>query len=176
MTGKQALQPTTEAKEPKAPVFVEIEKLLTEMKDFTTSIAQRAYEFFEARGREFGHDLEDWFRAETELVRHIPVEIKDTEQNIIIRAEVPGFAANDIKISVEQRQLMLSGKIETATEKKVEETVYNERRSQQFYRALTLPTDVDATKATASLKDGVLELTLPKAAKAEATNVEVKTA
>lgn len=171
MASKQALQPTTETK---APVFVEIEKLLTEMKEFTTSIAQRAYEFFEARGRELGHDLEDWVRAETELVRHIPVEIKDTEQTVIVRAEVPGFTANDIKVSVEQRQLMLSGKIEATTEEKTEATVYNERRSQQFYRAMTLPTDVDATNATASLKDGVLELTLPKAAKPAATNVEVK--
>lgn len=64
MISKQALQP---ANETKAPVFVEIEKFLAQMKDFTESIAQRAHEFFEARGREFGHDLEDWFRAETEL-------------------------------------------------------------------------------------------------------------
>jgi HSP20 family protein len=174
MASKQALQPTTESRETKAPVFVELEKLLTEMKEFTTSVAQRAYEFFEARGRELGHDLEDWFRAETELVRHIPVEIKDTEQNIIVHAEVPGFTANDIKISVEQRQLIVSGKVEATTEEKTEQTVYNERRSQQFYRAMTLPADVDATKVTASLKDGVLELTLPKAAKPEVTNIEVK--
>lgn len=171
MTSKQALQPTTETK---TPVFVELEKLLTEMKDFTTSIAQRAYEFFEARGRDFGHDLEDWFRAETELIRHVPVEIKDTESNLVVRAEVPGFTADNLRISVAERQLLLSGKVEAATEEKTEQTVYNERRTQQFYRAVTLPTNVDATKATASLHDGVLELTLPKGAQPAAVNVEVK--
>lgn len=171
MTSKQALQPT---KETKSPAFIEIEKFFDTMKDFTESVAKRAYEFFEARGREFGHDMEDWLRAEKELMRRVPVEIKDTEQNVIVRAEVPGFNASDIKISVDGRQLMLSGKVETKTEEKKEETVYNERRSNQFYRSLTLPSNVDATKATASIKDGMLELTLPKVAKPEAINVEIK--
>jgi HSP20 family protein len=171
MASKQALQPTSETKR---PAFVEFEKLFGQMREFTESIAHRAYEFFEARGREWGHDLEDWFRAESELIRHVPVEIRDTEQSLIVRAEVPGFAANDIKISVEQRQLMLSGKIEAVTEEKTEQTVYNERRSRQFYRALPLPADVDATQATAALHDGVLELTLPKVAKSAAVQVEVK--
>ena len=169
MASNQALQPAPETSN---PTFVEFEKLFEQMKEFTQSIAHRAYDFFEVRGREFGHDLEDWFRAESELIRHVPVAIKETEQNIVVHAEVPGFSANDIKISVEGRQLMLSGKIETAT--KTEPTVYTERRSNQFYRALTLSADVDATKALAALKDGVLELTLPKVAQSEAVNVEVK--
>lgn len=168
---KQALQPTTETK---SPAFVEIEKFFEQAKDFTESIGKRAYEFFEARGREFGHDLEDWVRAETELARHVPVEINDTQQYLIVRAEVPGFNANDLKISVDGRQLMLSGKVETTTEETTAQTVYNERRSQQFCRRMTLPTDVDATQATTLLQDGVLTLTLPKTAKPAAINVEVK--
>ena len=170
MTSQQALQPATE---PKAPVLVEIEKIFEQMKDFTESIAHRAYEFFEDRGREWGHDLEDWFRAETELTRHVPIEIKDAEAKLIVRAEVPGFTANDLKISVEARQLILSGKVEATKEEKTAQAVYNERRSQQFYRALTLPCDVDATHATTSLQDGVLEISLPKLAKPEAINVPV---
>jgi HSP20 family protein len=172
MASKQALQPTTETK---APVLVEIEKVFAQMKEATESIAHRAYEFFEARGREFGHDLEDWFRAETELMRYVPVEINDTADNLIVRAEVPGFGANDLKINIEGRQLLLSGKVETNTEEKTEQVVYNERRSQQFYRTITLPTNVDATKATTALRDGVLELTLPKVASPAAINVPINT-
>lgn len=177
MTSKQALQPTTEDKQPttaaKSPAIVEIEKFIAQAKEFTESIGKRAYEFFEARGREFGHDMEDWFRAETELTRFVPVEINDTPQNLIVRAEVPGFNAKDIKISVDGRQLMLSGKVEATQEETTEQMVYNERRSQQFCRLMTLPTDVDATKATTSLQDGVLVLTLPKTTKPAAINVEV---
>ncbi|HEX4950447.1 MAG TPA: Hsp20 family protein [Blastocatellia bacterium] len=168
MSSKQAVQPITETK---TPVFVELENLLSEMKDITTAIARRAYEFFEARGRELGHDIEDWFRAETELVRHVPVEIRDAGQQIVVHAEVPGFTANDLKISVTERQLLLSGKVEAST--RTEQNVYNERRTQQFYRIVTLPTNVDATNATAMLRNGVLELTLPKTASPATVDVAV---
>lgn len=173
MTSKEALQPATENK---SPIFVEFEKLFEQMKDFTETVAKRAYEFFEARGYELGHELEDWFRAESELMRRVPVEMTETETTLTIRAEVPGFEAKDIKVSVEQRQLILTGKTEMATEEKKDETIYNERRMNQFYRSFTLPTEVDATNVTASVKNGVLELTLPKVAKTEAVQVEVKTA
>lgn len=173
MANQQALQT---APETKSPIFVEFEKLFDQMKEFTESIAARAYEFFEARGRELGHDLEDWIRAESELMRRVPVEIKETETALTVRAEVPGFEAKDIKVSVEQRQLILSGKTETATEETTGETIYNERRTNQFYRSVALSTEVDATKVTASVKNGVLELTIPKAAQTEAVQVEVKAA
>ena len=173
MASKEALQTVPETK---SPIFVEFEKLFDQMKEFTETVASRAYEFFEARGRELGHDVEDWFRAESELMRRVPVEIKETETALTIHAEVPGFEAKDIKVSVEQRQLILTGKTETATEEKKEETIYNERRTNQFYRAITLPAEVDATNVTASVKNGVLELTLPKVAKQEAVKVEVKAA
>ena len=170
MTSKQALQPVTETK---SPTFVEIEKFFEHARELTESIGRRAYEFFESRGREFGHDLEDWIRAETELIRHVPVEVADKGENLLVRAEVPGFTANDIKISLDGRQLMLSGKVESAKEEKTEQMMYNERRSNQFARTITLPTDVDGEKTAAILKDGVLELTLLKAAKPAAINVEV---
>lgn len=172
MITKQALQPTTETL---SPAWVEFEKLCTRMLEFTESIAHRAYEFFEARGRELGHDLEDWFRAEAELCRYIPVEIKDTETQFIIRAAVPGVAAPDLKISVEGRQLILSGNVIATTEEKTESAGDNERCAQQFYRVLTLPTEVDTNQAITTLKDGVLELTLPKMAERPAVNIEVKT-
>lgn len=171
MSSKQALQPATETK---SPTFVEIEKFFEHAKELTESIGRRAYEFFEARGREFGHDLEDWIRAETEVIRHIPVEILDKGETVLVRAEVPGFTANDIKISLDGRQLMMTGKVESTKEEKTEEKVYNERRSNQFARAIMLPTDIDGEKTTAELKDGVLELTLVKAPKPATINVEVK--
>lgn len=174
MATQQALQ-TTQQQTPARPLFVEAEKLFDQVKEFTQSIAGRAYEFFEARGREFGHDLEDWFRAESELVRRVPVEIKEAENQITVRAEVPGFAANEIKVSLEPQQLIISGKTEKATEEKKEETVFSEFRSNQFCRELTLPAEIDPAKTTATLKDGVLELVLAKAAESKPVNVEVKT-
>jgi HSP20 family protein len=158
------------------PIFVEAEHLFEQMKELTQTIGQRAYEFFEARGREFGKELEDWFRAESEVLRHVPVELSEDAANLIVRAEVPGFNAEQIKVSVEPTRLVINGKSETSTEKTEAQTVYSERRANQFCRALTLPTEVDPSQVTATLKEGVLQLTLPKVAQPEAVQVAVQTA
>jgi HSP20 family protein len=173
MKTQQAIQPSRQ-QPPASPVFVEAEKLMEQMKEFSQSVAQRAYEFFEARGREFGHELEDWFRAELELMRRTPVEIKEAENRIIVRAEVPGFAANEINVSVEPKRLMISGKSEKKSEEKKERTLLSEVYSNQFCRDLALPAEVDPAKTTAVLKAGVLELTFEKVAESQAVNVEVK--
>jgi HSP20 family protein len=87
---------------------------------------------------------------------------------------VPGFKAEEIKISVEPRRLVISGKSETTKTEETEQTVYNERRSNQFCRALDLAAPVDPAQTTATLKDGLLEVSLPKATVKEAAQVAVK--
>jgi HSP20 family protein len=159
-----------------SPFIVEAEKLLDRMREVSQNIARRAYEFFEARGGEIGQSLDDWFRAESELLRPVPIEINQTDKQITVRAEAPGFKAEEIKVSVEPSRLIISGESEGKTEEKTEQTVYNELRSRQFCRAIELPGEVDPQRATATLKDGVLELTLDKTERAPATNVEVETA
>jgi HSP20 family protein len=173
MKSQQATQ-TTKQQTPAGPIFVEAEKLFEQMKEFSQSVARHAYEYFEARGREFGHDLEDWFRAESELMRRVPVEIKEADGQITVRAEVPGFAADEIKVSVEPQRLVISGKSEETTEGKKEQTLLSEFRSNQFCRELRLPAEVEPDKTTAVLKDGVLELMFAKAAGGKAVDVEVK--
>jgi HSP20 family protein len=171
MKSQQGIQ-TTKQQAPASLIFVEAEKLFEQMKEFSQSVACRAYKYFEARGREFGHDLEDWFRAESELMRRVPVEIKEANSRVTVRAEVPGFAPNEIKISVEPQRLVISGKTEKTTEEK-EQTLLSEFRSNQFCRELRLPAEVEPDKTTAALKDGVLELVFAKAAGSKAVDVKV---
>jgi HSP20 family protein len=173
MQSQQGIQ-TTKQQTPASPIFVEADKLFEQMKEFSQSVARRAYEYFEARGREFGHDLEDWFRAESELMRRVPVEIKDADGQITVRAEVPGFAADEIKVSVEPQRLVISGKSEKTTEEKQEQTLLSEFRTNQFCRELRLPAEVEPDKTTAALKDGVLELAFAKADGSKAVDVKVK--
>ena len=84
MSNQTALQPS-ESKPANEPLFVEAEKLLDQMRELSQSIGRRAYEFFETRGREFGHDMEDWFRAESELLRRVPVAISETDKQLTVR-------------------------------------------------------------------------------------------
>ncbi len=157
-----------------SPIFVEAEKLIEQMQKLTQTIGKRAYEFFESRGRDFGYELEDWFRAESELLRPVPVDLKDNNDRYILTAEVPGFKPTDIKISAEANRIIVEGKIDEATEEKKEETVFSERRRNHFFRSLNLPAKIDPDKVTASIKNGILEIILPKAPAKEAVGVEVK--
>lgn len=172
MKAQQALEPKTTEK----PIFVEAEKLINRMEELTRNVAHRAYEYFEARGRQFGKELEDWFRAESEFMRYVPATLKEDETQFTIQAEVPGFKASEIKISVEPRRIILEGNLEQSSEEKSEKVVFSERRTNQFCRSFNLPAEVEPDKAVANLKDGVLEIALPKLPVRQPVGIEIKTA
>jgi HSP20 family protein len=78
-----------------------VEDLRWEMQSVQLAIARRAYELFEKRGGEHGHDWEDWFRAESELLRPVSVSMSESDDRISVRANVLGFEGNELKVSVE---------------------------------------------------------------------------
>ena len=182
MKAQQAIettQPTITERATGSPLFVEAEKLIERMEEATRNVAKRAYEFFEARGRQLGNEFEDWFRAESELLRYIPVTIKEDERQITVQAEVPGFKAEEIKVSAEPQRLLIEGSSEQVSEEKSpeapEKVIFSERRANRFYRSIGLPVEVDPALVAANLKDGVLEITLPKIPTRQPVGVEVRT-
>lgn len=156
-------------------IFVEAEHFLEDFARNTEAIAEKAFELFKKRGYKFGHELEDWFKAERQLFRKVPIDIKDVKGNLDIRAEVPGFTADNLKVSVEPNRVTIKGETEEKTEKKDEGTLYSEWKSNKIFRTFDLPHRVDADKATALIKDGVLTLTIPKALETKPNEVEIKT-
>lgn len=166
-------KPKTEASENAYPMFVEAEKMFERLAELSRETAHKAYEFFLRRGGDFGREFDDWFKAEAEILRPVQVEITETDKAINVRAAVPGFKPNEIEISVKDNVLILSGTTEAEEKKEEENTYYSEWRSNRFFRQLTLPAEVDAENVKASLKDGILKLTLPKAAPREAKQIAV---
>jgi HSP20 family protein len=79
-----------------------------------------------------------------------------------------------LEVALEPRRLTITGKRETKEERKDKRTIYTEIKSDQALRVIDLPAAVDADKATATLKDGVLELTLPKAGPAKKLQIAAK--
>ena len=167
------LQPAKEA----APMkLLRGSDLFDRIQDMSNSIARRAFEIFEERGRAFGHDLEDWLRAESEFLHPIHLDIAESDDAVTVRAEVPGFSAKELEVGVEPHRLTISGKRETSKERTSKKTIYTEQCSSQIFRAINLPTEVDSSKVTATLKNGVLELSMPKAAKAMKVQIAEKAA
>ena len=107
----------------------------------------------------------------------VHVSITESEDDLEVKAEVPGFNEKEIEVSVEPCRLTITGKRETRKDKeKKGKAVYSELCSDQIMRIVDLPASVDTGKATATLKNGVLHLTLPKAARAKTIEVKSKAA
>jgi HSP20 family protein len=157
-----ATKATTVKVERAEPQIVKAQALLDRMEVMTQAIARRAYELFELRGGREGYDLEDWFRASAELLRPLPIEVRDKDDQLEVVAEVPGFKAEEIEVSAEPWRLVLSGKTEKATERKKGRTLYSERHAESFLRTFDLPAQVDPNQARAGLQGGMLTITLNK--------------
>ena len=104
------------------------------------------------------------------------VDVKDTESEVIIKAEVPGMAAKDVDVSVSGNILTLSGEKEESKEEKDENCYISERRFGSFYRAVELPDGVDPEKITAEQENGVLTVKIPKLRTAKPKHIPIKPA
>jgi HSP20 family protein len=131
--------------------------------DIENAIARRAYELFASSGFTDGHDLNDWLSAESELLEPVPLKLSETENELTLKAELPGFTEKDIDVKVEPRHVVVSGQHEEKTEKKENgEVVSAESRSSQIYRAIDLPAEVDPNKVKATFDKGTLQVVLTK--------------
>lgn len=137
--------------------------LLERAQEINDLIARRAFELFESSGFAHGRDLEHWLRAQAEILQPTPVEIAETETDLIVRAEVPGFSATNLEVRVEPHRLGIMGKRQATSERKEGKTVYSERQSREIFRLLDLPAEVDPSGVKATVSDGMLEVTLAKA-------------
>lgn len=140
------------------------------------AIAKRAYEMFDSKGRRFGHEVDDWLKAEMELVHPVHVEINESGENLEMKAEVPGFSEKELEISVEPQRLTIIGQRECNKEEKKGKTLYSEACCNQVLKVVELPMAINTEKVTATLKNGILELTMPKAAKGKTIEITPRAA
>ncbi|EKQ70682.1 molecular chaperone (small heat shock protein) [Leptolyngbyaceae cyanobacterium JSC-12] len=92
------------------------------------------------------------------------IELKSTDDAVILRAELPGIKADDLDVQVTREAVSISGeyKSETKTEDKEHQIHRSEFRYGSFQRMIPLPVAVQNDQAKAEFKDGILTLTLPK--------------
>jgi HSP20 family protein len=96
--------------------------------------------------------------------------------NLVLRADIPGFKPEDVKIEIEDGMLTMTGEHEEHIEDENKGYLRRERRYGSFYRSMALPADVAAEKVVAKTHDGVLEVTIPLPEKAAKHAVEIKPA
>lgn len=104
------------------------------------------------------------------------VDISEDENEYVIKAEVPEMKKEEIKITVHDDVLSISGERKYEKEDKGKKYHRVERAYGSFMRSFTLPEDADGSKVNAEYKDGILKVHLPKSEKAKPKAIEVKVA
>jgi HSP20 family protein len=113
----------------------------------------------------WGDRRESWLPA---------IDVFDTKEAVVLKAELPGMDPDDIQIEVEDNVLTVKG--ERRFEEEVDEERYYrvERRYGSFQRSIALPQTVKATDISASYEDGILTITVPKVEEQQPKRIEVK--
>jgi HSP20 family molecular chaperone IbpA len=124
-------------------------------------VARRAYEIFESRGCAHGHDWNDWYQAESELLQPVNVELSDSGDALLAIADVAGYRPEDLRVSVESRFLRICGR--SASEKKpLLKSEEELRRLEGFFVSFDLPACIDTSQVSANIAQDLLEVRLPK--------------
>jgi len=138
------------------PVFAELEKLMDHIRD-------RAYHLSEARGFEGSFQLDDWLRAEHELCWPA-AELDETDEEFIAKVALAGFDPEDITVTANPHELIVKAKHELK-HKVIKPSIahWSDFQSNDVYRHIQLPSDIDVDKISARFSRGMLTIEAPKA-------------
>lgn len=124
-------------------------------------------------GRWFG-DVTGREKEERRLAVWSPeVDIKETEKDVIVKADLPGIKMEDIDVSVDENQLVIKGERKFEKEEKDKDYIRVERSYGSFYRSFDVGVPIKADEVKAHYADGVLEITIPKAEVKQPKKVEI---
>lgn len=100
-------------------------------------------------------------------ISELPVDIYETDKDLVVEVGLPGFKPDEVKVRVEEDKLMISGEKEEKKEVKEENYYRKEIKKGSFKKVITLPYKVDENKGKAKFEDGILRITFPKPEKTE---------
>lgn len=140
---------------------------LKELEDMRRDMDRLFEEFFAPARRR-----RTWpVKTETAVVAP-SIDMLDRENEIVVRAELPGVNKEDLDISLTKEALVLKGEVKREEETKEANYYLSERSYGSFSRTIPLPVEVDTERVKASFKNGILELVIPK--KEESKPKEIK--
>jgi HSP20 family protein len=112
--------------------------------------------------------------ASFEEIESFPVDISETENEIIVRADLPGFSKDEVSVNATENTLTIEAKHKEEKKERGEKYYTVERKFGSFRRVISLPVEVEPEKAKARMKDGVLEVILPKKEKKKGKEIKVE--
>jgi HSP20 family protein len=101
------------------------------------------------------------------------MDVFEKDDNLVVKAELPGMKEEDIDVSVDGDMLIIRGEKKAESEVKDEDYYRCERTYGSFYRSVSLPSSVDSSKIEANYENGILEVTLPKSPEVKPKKIAV---
>lgn len=114
---------------------------------------------------------EDWL---SEYEGQLTIDMYQTKDNVVIKSTIAGVIPEDVDVTIANDMVTIRGERKRDFEASSEDYFYQECYWGSFSRSVVLPVDVDIENVEADLKDGILTVILPKAAKAKAKKIKVK--
>jgi HSP20 family protein len=133
--------------------------------------------------RTFGRFFDDFWRSDWPSLQNIEedsvvwaprMDIEETEDSYLVRADLPGIDKKDLKVSLNDNVLTIKGERKHENEEKSKNVFRMERTYGNFQRTCTLPAKVKSNDIKADYKDGVLTVTLPKADEVKPKLIEIR--
>jgi len=112
--------------------------------------------------------------ARFEEMGSFPVDVSETENEVIVRADLPGFSKDEVSVNATENSLTIEARHKEKREERGEKYYTVERRVGSFRRVISLPVEVQPEKARARMKDGVLEVILPKKENKKGKEIKVE--
>jgi HSP20 family protein len=104
-----------------------------------------------------------------------PMEVADSKEHVIVRVQVPGVSKDDLHVDIAENALTLRGEMQAEEKTDGKQYYRREFRYGAFSRTIPLPPGLQADRATAQLKDGVLTITIPKGEQAKPKAIPIQT-
>jgi HSP20 family molecular chaperone IbpA len=157
-----AITKVNSAEKKTLPVFGEIARRLE-------AVERRAFDLFEKRGRELGHELEDWFKAEHELFGLHSAEFAEKEGAYEIGIALPGFDVKDVEVTATPNEVIVHAATEKQNKTQKASVFCTEFDANDLYRRFEVPIGINVDQVTAKLNNGMLQINAPKIAKPKET-------
>ena len=151
------------------------ESILEKIQDAENRIRARAFELFAGNGL-FDRDLDNWLKAEDELILRPSIELREKDKQFKLKISVPGVEPKAMDIQATPDAILVKAELHHDHEVKEGDVHTCEFRSGSLFRAVQLPKKIDPDKVKAELKNGMLLLTADIAEPSRSRKVSVKTA
>lgn len=131
------------------------------------SIARRAYAIYEGRGHIDGHDKEDWLQAQSEVLTTLFIGFMELNGGLSIDIGITTCELPQLQVTVEPWRLIVSGKRKALGGEVAQNYPGGKPRPVEIFQVVDFPVEVEPSRAEAALSNGLLQLRIPKARKAE---------